>query len=90
MVYDLYLQLMDRNEKMNWVLSSTAYENLKWTVSIVLPAISAAYFGLASIWHLPYAEEVVGTFAVIATFGGALLGISTSRYNNQQNLDSQE
>jgi hypothetical protein len=40
---------------------------------ILLPGIGALYFGVAQIWGLPKAEEVVGTIVVIDTFGGLLL-----------------
>ena len=63
------------------MLSNRAYDILKWIAQIVLPALGALYFGLSSIWGLPYGEEVVGTIAVIDTFLGALLGISTAQYN---------
>ena len=71
-------------------LSDATYNNLKWTVAIVLPAVSALYFGLAGIWNLPYAEQVVGTFAVVTTFLGAVLGVSTVTYNKVQSSSSQE
>ena len=63
------------------MLSNRAYDTLKWIAQIVLPALGALYFGLSSIWGLPYGEEVVGTIAVVDTFLGALLGISTAQYN---------
>ncbi len=65
------------------MLSNRAYDILKWIAQIVLPALGALYFGLSSIWGLPYGEEVVGTIAVVDTFLGALLGISTAQYNKE-------
>lgn len=64
-------------------LSNKAYDVLKWITIIVLPAISALYFGLAQIWGFPYAEQVVGTIAVICTFLGAILGISSANYKRE-------
>uniref|UniRef100_A0AAU7GWR5 Holin n=1 Tax=Streptomyces phage Scarif TaxID=3158858 RepID=A0AAU7GWR5_9CAUD len=64
------------------LLSDTAYGVLKQTSALVLPAVGALYFALAQIWHLPNAEEVVGTIAAINTFAGVLLGLSTRSYNN--------
>lgn len=66
------------------MLSNKVYDVLKWIAQIVLPALGALYFGLSSIWGLPYGEEVVGTIAVVDTFLGALLGISTAQYNKTQ------
>jgi len=61
-------------------LSNKTYDVLKWVAQIFLPALGAAYFGLAQIWPLPYGEQVVGTITVIDTFLGALLGVSSARY----------
>ncbi|QBZ73451.1 holin [Streptomyces phage PherryCruz] len=54
---------------------------LKHSTTVVLPALSALYFALAQIWHLPKAEEVVGSLAALNTFLGVVLGISTRSYN---------
>lgn len=62
------------------VLSATTYNYLKYTVQIVLPAAGTLYFTLASIWALPYGEQVVGTITAIALFGGILIGVDKSRY----------
>ncbi len=61
-------------------LSNKVYDVLKWIAMILIPAVSALYFGLSQIWGFPYGEEIVGTLAVIDTFLGALLGISTAKY----------
>ncbi len=63
------------------MLTNKTYDVLKWIAQIVLPALGALYFGLSQIWGLPFGEEVVGTIAVVDTFLGALLGISTAQYN---------
>lgn len=61
-------------------LSNSNYDWLKWVAQILLPAFGTLYFALAQIWHLPYAEQVVGTITAIDAFLGALLGISTKLY----------
>ena len=61
-------------------MSNKVYDILKWIAMILIPAVSALYFGLSQIWGFPYGEEIVGTLAVIDTFLGALLGISSDRY----------
>lgn len=70
-------------------LSNKAYDALKYIAQIVLPAIGALYFGLAKIWHLPYATEIVGTIACVDTFLGAILQISTNNYYNQHEGDEE-
>lgn len=65
-------------------MSNKVYDILKWIAQILLPAAATLYFALASIWNLPYSEQVVGTIVAIDTFLGALLGISTVQYNKKQ------
>lgn len=62
-------------------LSNSTYDKLKYIAQIVLPAFGALYFGLSEIWGLPYGTEVVGTVTVVDTFLGALLLLSSNRYN---------
>ena len=62
-------------------MSNKVYDVLKFIAQIVLPAIATLYFKLAHIWALPYGKEIVGTIAAVDFFLGALLGISTARYN---------
>jgi hypothetical protein len=64
------------------VFTPGTYNFLKKLVQVILPAVSALYFGLASIWHLPHADQVVGTIAVFTTFLGVCVGVSSSRYNS--------
>lgn len=61
-------------------LSNKAYDVLKWIAQYALPAFGTLYFALASIWGLPYGEEIVGTVTAVDTFLGVLLGISTAQY----------
>jgi len=64
------------------LLGDKTYATLKYTATIVLPALGALYFALAQIWGLPKSEEVVGTVAALNTFVGVIVGISTVSYNN--------
>lgn len=64
-------------------LASTTYDKLKWICLILMPAVSALYFGLAQIWGFPYAEQICGTIAIVQTFAGSLLGISCANYNKR-------
>lgn len=65
-------------------MSNKVYDILKWVAQILLPALGALYFGLAGIWGLAYAEQVVGTITVIDTFLGVILGISSSNYKKKE------
>lgn len=62
-------------------ISNKLYDKLKFTAQIVLPAIGTLYFTLATIWNLPYAEQIVGTITAVDTFLGAILRLSTAHYN---------
>lgn len=62
------------------MLSEKSYNIAKKLVQIILPACASLYYGLAIIWGLPAAEEVLGTIAVITTFLGVILGVSTRQY----------
>lgn len=62
-------------------MKNRTYDILKYIALIVLPAIGTLYFALAQIWGLQYGEEIVGTITAIDTFLGAILQISTDKYN---------
>lgn len=62
-------------------MNNNTYDVLKFIAQIVLPAIGTLYFALASIWGLPYGEQIVGTITAVDAFLGALLGLSTVKYN---------
>ena len=66
------------------MLSNKVYDVLKYIALILLPAVGALYFALAKIWGLPYATEIVGTISAVDAFLGALLQISTNKYNKDQ------
>lgn len=62
------------------------YDILKWIAMYLLPAIGTLYFALASVWGLPYGEQIVGTVTAIDTFLGVILGISTANYNKDNQV----
>lgn len=64
-------------------MSNKTYDILKYVAQIVLPALGALYFALSQIWGLPYGEQIVGTITALDCFLGAILGISTVRYNKR-------
>ncbi len=66
-------------------LNNSMYDILKWVAMYLLPALGTLYFALASIWGLPYGEQVVGTITALDTFLGVILGISSAQYNKTEN-----
>ena len=61
-------------------LPDRAYNFLKWTCLIALPALAVFYAVIAKIWGLPYGAEIAGTITAIATFLGTILQISNAKY----------
>ena len=62
-------------------LSNKVYDVLKWVALIVLPAVATFYSVSASIWGLPFADQIPATITAIDALLGALIGISTVKYN---------
>lgn len=72
---------------MKFSFSNRTFDILKWCCLVVLPACATLYLGLSKIWPLPYATEIPQTITVIDAFLGALLGVSTIQYHNDENND---
>ena len=60
-----------------YILPDSLYDLIKYIVTIILPALSIAYVGLAGVWGWPYADEISRTIAIVYTFLCAVMGIST-------------
>lgn len=75
---------MDVTRGTTLITTPKTYDTLKDVITIGLPGAGAAYAGLALIWGLPYSEQIVGTIAVIVTFGSILLKIASKQYENAQ------
>lgn len=64
--------------------SNKVYDILKWIAQLLLPAAGALYFALASIWGLPFGEQIVGSITAVDAFLGVILGISSVNYNKEE------
>lgn len=62
---------------MKYILPDRWYDLIKRIVTVILPALSVAYVGLAGIWGFPYADEISRTIAVVYTFLCAVMGFSS-------------
>lgn len=60
--------------------NSKIYDILKWVTTVALPACTAFYLALASIWGWPYSEEIGASLAALTAFCAAILGISSIQY----------
>lgn len=67
-------------------LSDKTYDILKWIAQYLLPAAGTLYFALASIWGLPYGEQIVGTITAVDAFLGVILGISSAEYKKNMTV----
>lgn len=70
-------------------MNNKLYDVLKWIAQYLLPALGTLYFAIASIWNLPYGEQIVGTITAIDAFLGVILGISSANYNKTKPDDPQ-
>lgn len=64
------------------------YDVLKWVTMVCLPAVTTLWLTLASIWNFPYAEPIGATLGAITVFLGALLGISSVKYQIKKGGES--
>ena len=66
-------------------LNDKLYDWLKWIAILLLPSLATLVAVIFKIWNLPYGNEIAQTITALATFLGALLGISTVQYRKGQN-----
>lgn len=65
--------------------SNKWYDALKFIALIALPALATAVAGLGLLWEWELTDSIVSSIVVVDTFLGALLGVSTSKYNKSSN-----
>ena len=63
------------------------YDTLKWIAVIVIPALVVLIKTVFPAWHIPHAEEISTTVAAVGLFLGAIIGVSTIKYNKQKSID---
>lgn len=66
------------------IKNNKIYDVLKWIASVALPALASFVLVLGQIWGWTDITVPLGaSVAALATFLGALLGISSINYHNQ-------
>ena len=65
------------------IIPNKVYNVLKWVLIIFIPALITFLTTIFALYHIPHIEIVVGTISAVATFLGALIGVSTKAYNKQ-------
>lgn len=68
-------------------MSNAVYDVLKDIAQIILPATAAFYVAIAKIWGLPLAVEISGTISAVDVFLGAVLKISNTQYNKENEIN---
>lgn len=68
-------------------MSNKTYDILKWIATVVLPALATLTLTIGQIWGLSTWTVPIGaTIAAVATFFGAILGISSIAYNKAKGV----
>ena len=61
-------------------MNNKLYDVLKWVAILFLPALATLVAVVFKIWDIPYGNEIAQTITALATFLGAILGISSIQY----------
>ena len=65
------------------MLNGKVYDVLKWCCLILMPALIVLISTLGQIYGWVDAEKVVLTINAVAAFIGAIIGVSSYKYNKQ-------
>ena len=71
-------------------MSNRMYDILKNIALIVLPALATLVIAVFEIWNLPYGAQIGATITAVATFLGAILKVSSIRYNKKEAVQNEE
>lgn len=64
-------------------MSNKQYDLMKKLVTVVAPALITLITGLGALYKFD-STAITGTLALITTFAGTVLGISSKKYNESQ------
>lgn len=70
--------------------NSKVYDALKYVAMIGLPALAVFWSTLGKIWDWPLVTQITATICAVDVFLGALLQISSNKYNQQVQPPDQE
>ena len=68
-------------------MTNKTYDILKYIALVVLPALAVFYSTISQIWSLPLHDAIPDTIMAVDLFLGALLKISTDKYNKGQEAE---
>lgn len=64
-------------------MSNKLYNVLKWIALVALDAVGLFYSTIATIWGLPYGDQVLETCVALSVLLGALVGVSSAQYSKK-------
>lgn len=64
-------------------MSNKLYDILKWCAILFLPALAILIKTVFAIWQIPFGEQISGTIIALQVFLGAILGVSSMRYKDE-------
>lgn len=64
-------------------MSNKQYDLIKKLVTVVAPALITLITGLGALYKFD-STAITGTLALLTTFAGTVLGISSKKYNEAQ------
>ncbi|ADT64065.1 holin [Streptococcus phage Dp-1] len=70
-------------------LSNEQYDVAKNVVTVVVPAAIALITGLGALYQFD-TTAITGTIALLATFAGTVLGVSSRNYQKEQEAQNNE
>lgn len=71
------------------MISNKVYDVLKWIVIVFLPALNTLIFALGNV--LQFESSVIcGIISAVTVFLGALIGVSSMRYNKEEKESEDE
>lgn len=71
------------------LLKNETYDQLKNLALIIIPALATCIISISDIWGFSNGGKIAGTVTAIGVFLGVVLKISTKKYNDKQNADSE-
>lgn len=65
-------------------MTNKTYDILKWIALVVFPALATLFSAVSMIWGIPHGEQFTSTIIAIDTALGAILGVSSVKYNGDK------
>lgn len=67
-------------------LPNKVYDNMKWVLSIAVPAVIVLLKALGAIYNFN-TDVITATIAAVATFAGSLFMVSSTQYKKEDKDD---